>query len=93
MVCVERVTEYSQLQSESPLTTDSDGKLSSLWPEVGNIEVSNLAVRYRDTLPLSLRGVSFTIKQGQRIGVVGRTGKFAYFVVFLFVFIAPHFEH
>jgi len=72
MVCVERVSEYSKLESEAPLITDFDKDL--VWPQSGNIQVNDLSVRYRSTLPLSLRGVSFNIQSGQRIGVVGRTG-------------------
>ena len=33
-----------------------------------------MEVRYRDNTPLVLKGVSFTIKRGEKIGVIGRTG-------------------
>ncbi len=74
MVCVERVSEYSELQSEAPLTKGVDKNLNSNWPQSGDVSVKNLSIRYRSTLPLSLNRVSFEIKSGQRIGVVGRTG-------------------
>merc|ERR1712070_398319 len=37
------------------------------------IKVKNLSIRYRQG-PLVLKGVSFAIEHGERIGVVGRTG-------------------
>jgi ABC-type multidrug transport system fused ATPase/permease subunit len=73
MVCVERVSEYSQLESEADLQTETDEDIS-LWPISGSIKVQNLSIRYRKTLPLSLKGVTFDVPCGKRIGVVGRTG-------------------
>jgi len=73
MVCVERVSEYSQIEPERPLITASDKDLIN-WPQSGDVRINNLCIRYRSTLPLSLQGVSFDVKSGQRIGVVGRTG-------------------
>ena len=77
MVCVERVSEYSKVQPEALLITDMDEKLPR-WPQSGNIAVNDVKIRYRSSLPLSLRGISFEIKTGQRIGVVGRTGTFVF---------------
>ena len=31
-------------------------------------------VRYRPGLPLALRGVSFSVDAGERVGICGRTG-------------------
>jgi ATP-binding cassette subfamily C (CFTR/MRP) protein 4 len=73
MICVERVSEYSKVESEADLSKVSDQKLVN-WPKSGDIEVNNLSIRYRSTLPLSLSGISFSIKSGQKVGVVGRTG-------------------
>lgn len=71
MVSVERVSEYGALVPEAALTSKAD---EETWPKEGTIEVKALSVRYRANLPLSLQKVSFSIKSGQRIGVVGRTG-------------------
>merc|ERR1712176_789865 len=72
-VSVERLLEYSKLSSEAPLETEIDKKLMD-WPKTGSVDVRNVQVRYRSTLPLSLKGVSFCIKGGQHVGIVGRTG-------------------
>ena len=74
MVCVERVSEYSKLTPEAPLKTDMDKTLSE-WPRSGSIQANNLSTRYRSILPLSLKGLNFNIESGQKVGVVGRTGR------------------
>ena len=73
MVAVERVIGFRDLPSEAPLVSDGDEKVNN-WPSKGEIDVKDLCVRYRQGLPLSLRGISFKIDGGSRVGVVGRTG-------------------
>jgi len=73
MVAVERVIGFRDLPSEAALVSDGDDKVDN-WPSKGEIDVKDLCVRYREGLPLSLRGITFKIDGGSRIGVVGRTG-------------------
>ena len=73
MVSVERVIGFRDLPPEAALTNDYDKEVKD-WPAGGEIDVKDLSVRYRSGLPLSLRGLSFTIKGGARVGIVGRTG-------------------
>jgi ATP-binding cassette subfamily C (CFTR/MRP) protein 4 len=73
MVAVERVLGYRDLASEAALDNSFDNGLNN-WPETGEINVQDLSVRYRTSLPLSLCGVSFKIEGGSRVGIVGRTG-------------------
>lgn len=40
----------------------------------GAISVRQLVLRYRPGLPLVLRGVSFDVAGGNKVGLVGRTG-------------------
>ena len=61
MVAVERTSEYSKLPSEAQLVAN--------WPQSGSIKVNNLTIRYRKSLPMSLKNVSFEVQSGQRIGV------------------------
>ena len=44
------------------------------WPLRGAISFEDVRMRYRPELPLALRGVSFEIGGGERVGVVGRSG-------------------
>ena len=44
------------------------------WPERGEIHFESLSVRYGEGAPVVLKDVSFTIRSGEKVGVVGRTG-------------------
>lgn len=44
------------------------------WPAEGAITFSNYKMKYRENLPLVLKGISFSVKPGEKIGIVGRTG-------------------
>lgn len=44
------------------------------FPANGEIEIRNICVRYRDNLPLVLKNLSFTVKDKEKVGIVGRTG-------------------
>jgi ABC-type multidrug transport system fused ATPase/permease subunit len=44
------------------------------WAGEGAIEFTHVRMRYRPGLPEVLKGVSFSIKARERIGIVGRTG-------------------
>ncbi|KAL4079849.1 P-loop containing nucleoside triphosphate hydrolase protein [Scleroderma yunnanense] len=44
------------------------------WPPAGAIEFIDVQMRYRPSLPNVLNGVSLSIRGGERIGVIGRTG-------------------
>mmetsp|Transcript_107829 Transcript_107829/g.220103 ORF Transcript_107829/g.220103 Transcript_107829/m.220103 type:complete len:1402 (+) Transcript_107829:151-4356(+) len=74
MVSVERVLGYGKIEPEAPLKLESDKDLDESWPSKGAIDVKNVDVRYRTSLPLALDGASFSVPSGSRIGVVGRTG-------------------
>ncbi|GAB7337580.1 hypothetical protein MBLNU457_g2890t1 [Dothideomycetes sp. NU457] len=72
MNSTERVHYYgTQLEEEAPLHTV---EVRPSWPEHGQLEFKNVEMRYRAGLPLVLKGLSMSIKGGERIGVVGRTG-------------------
>ncbi|KAG5950186.1 hypothetical protein E4U53_005410 [Claviceps sorghi] len=70
MNAAERVIEYAEAETE-----DLGGEIPpAAWPVTGNMEVKDLVVAYSDDLPPVLRGVSFDVKNNERIGVIGRTG-------------------
>ncbi|CAN9181785.1 unnamed protein product [Alternaria alternata] len=72
MNSTERIHHYgSQLEEEAPLHM---GEVRPTWPEHGEIVFDKVEMRYRDGLPLVLKGLSMHVRAGERIGVVGRTG-------------------
>jgi len=44
------------------------------WPNNGEIRFDRYKMRYRDNLPLALKGLKFTIKARNKVGIVGRSG-------------------
>jgi ABC-type multidrug transport system fused ATPase/permease subunit len=74
MNAVERVSYYSRdLEQEAPADIE-ETKPSPEWPVDGTIVFDQVQMRYSSDLPLVLKGISFEIKNNEKIGVVGRTG-------------------
>ena len=81
-VSLERTTEYRLLEREDgytlnpndPTYTEAETDVADSWPKKGDIEVKDLKVRYGPDMPDILHGVSFSVKSGERIGIVGATG-------------------
>ncbi|KAF9922468.1 Multidrug resistance-associated protein 1 [Linnemannia zychae] len=75
LVSVERMREYTDLKTEAPDSLPLDPKTETSWPpKRGAIDFVNYSTRYREGLDLVLKNVSFTVKAGEKIGIVGRTG-------------------
>ncbi|KAF0693729.1 Aste57867_15337 [Aphanomyces stellatus] len=72
MVAPERVAEYTNVVQEAPRVVS--GAVPSSWPESGAIKFDNVSFRYKPNDPLVLKEVSFEVKSGEKIGIVGRTG-------------------
>lgn len=72
MASTERIVEYTQLEQQN------QHKNKKPVPEIVQdkeyLEVKNLQFRYNTKQDLILKGLNFTIKAGERIGIVGRTG-------------------
>ena len=62
------------LPQEKSMVTPEECNLDKSWPQKGNLVFDNVCLRYRPGLPLSLDGLSFSVKHGQRCAIVGRTG-------------------
>lgn len=72
LISVERVVEYSQLEGEAKEFIEP--RPSADWPSQGKIVVQDLRVRYAPELPDVIKGVSFSIPPGSKVGIVGPTG-------------------
>ncbi|GJN92324.1 hypothetical protein Rhopal_005354-T1 [Rhodotorula paludigena] len=68
---IERVQEYLELEQEA----QGGVHPPAIWPSRGaTISVNNLTAAYSPDLPAVLKDVSFTVRGGEKIGIVGRTG-------------------
>ncbi|XP_012339261.1 probable multidrug resistance-associated protein lethal(2)03659 [Apis florea] len=74
MTSVERVLEYTNLESEPPLESTPDKKPKESWPEEGKIEFQNVSMRYSPTESPVLKNLNLMIYSHEKIGIVGRTG-------------------
>lgn len=88
-VSLERTSEYRTLSREDgtklladdtryatdglELDEEEDQRLGS-WPEHGELKVEGLCARYGPDMPEILHDVTFRVKGGERIGIVGATG-------------------
>ncbi|KIK63814.1 hypothetical protein GYMLUDRAFT_40900 [Collybiopsis luxurians FD-317 M1] len=74
---VERVVEYLDLPQEPPIIIESN-RPPAYWPSSSPnetlISVENLSVKYAPDLPAVIQDISFTLRAGERIGLLGRTG-------------------
>ncbi|KAH8827185.1 multidrug resistance-associated ABC transporter [Flagelloscypha sp. PMI_526] len=74
---VERIAEYLELPQEPPAIIDSS-RPPAYWPSGTKDEplltVKDLEIKYAPELPSVLQGISFQLKAGERVGLLGRTG-------------------
>ncbi|KAJ7258427.1 multidrug resistance-associated ABC transporter [Mycena haematopus] len=74
---VERVVEYLGLPQEPPAIIESN-RPPAYWPSSTKndslIVAQNLTIKYAPELPAVLQDISFHLKAGERIGLIGRTG-------------------
>ncbi|KAH9041241.1 hypothetical protein EDB85DRAFT_2139914 [Lactarius pseudohatsudake] len=69
---LERIHSYINAEQE-PKPTEQ-GIPPAYWPASGDLRVEKLSARYSLDGPKVLHDISFHIKSGERVGVVGRTG-------------------
>ncbi|XP_050485106.1 ATP-binding cassette sub-family C member 5-like isoform X2 [Bombus huntii] len=73
-ISVERISYYLRtLQKEESFRNDPINP-SDQWPTDGELEFHKVELKYRKELPPVLDNISFVIKSGEHIGIVGRTG-------------------
>ena len=65
IVGVERILEYTDLPTEAEWNIEST-KPPKGWPSLGVVELVDYATRYRPGLDLVLKGITVSIKQGEK---------------------------
>lgn len=73
IVAVERIKEYGETKQEAAWDLPNSN-LPRDWPEQGRVEFQDFQVRYREGLELVLKGITFAVEGGEKVGIVGRTG-------------------
>ena len=76
MNSVERIKTYAEdvpREDEDKSQLIDPKTLPEDWPNVGCITGEDMKMSYRDG-PLVLKGLSFQIQGGEKVGLVGRTG-------------------
>ena len=73
IVGVERIKEYSEITQEAPWIYP-DNRPEPKWPDSGKVEFTNYGLRYREGLELVVRDITATVRGGEKVGIVGRTG-------------------
>ncbi|XP_028048118.1 multidrug resistance-associated protein 5 isoform X5 [Monomorium pharaonis] len=73
-ISVERISYYLKTLQREGASRMVALKPADDWPSHGKIEFKAVQMRYREELPLILIDISFSIKAGEKIGIVGRTG-------------------
>jgi ABC-type multidrug transport system fused ATPase/permease subunit len=69
---LERIQSYLEIEKEA--APSEGGTPPAYWPASGNLHVKDLTARYSSDGPIVLNKLSFDIKAGERVGIVGRTG-------------------
>ena len=75
MASTARVISYCKLKTELPLQNEGDAQLQQAgWPQRGVIEFKDVYMKYREDSEYVIRGLTFKVQPGEKIGCVGRTG-------------------
>ncbi|KAL0963885.1 hypothetical protein UPYG_G00314870 [Umbra pygmaea] len=72
MTSVERVVEYTELESEAPWETDE--RPPPDWPKHGSITFDRVNFSYSAGGPMVLKNLSAVFRSREKVGIVGRTG-------------------
>jgi ABC-type multidrug transport system fused ATPase/permease subunit len=73
---VERVVEYLDIPQE-PAGVIESSRPPAFWPSSSGaelIQVEDLSIKYAPELEPVINGVSFVLRGGERVGLIGRTG-------------------
>ncbi|KAI8429941.1 hypothetical protein MSG28_000407 [Choristoneura fumiferana] len=74
MTSVERIDEYSKIESEPPLQSPEGKRPPPSWPAEGRVEFRHMSLYYAPGEPPVLRDLSLIILPREKVGIVGRTG-------------------
>lgn len=72
---VERIVEYTEVEQEAAKSLkQASHALPPDWPFQGRIQFHNYTTRFAPELEPVLKEISFDVRAGERVAIVGRTG-------------------
>ena len=74
MNSVERVVHYARNIEQEPAYEIPEHTPAAPWPSAGAVEIRDIVFKYRPDLPAVLKGITLSVRPGEKIGFVGRTG-------------------
>lgn len=77
MVSVDRLFKLLEIPQEKQTPEIPTGQFQIAnrnWPREGKLEFRDVHLKYRPTTELVLKGLSFKVEPGHKVGIVGRTG-------------------
>lgn len=74
MTSVERLHFYASLEAETEIAALPPAEVGQHWPQQGEVVFDRVVARYAAHLPPVLKGISFRVPAGSRVGIIGRTG-------------------
>ncbi|KAL6776048.1 hypothetical protein ACKKBG_A19595 [Auxenochlorella protothecoides x Auxenochlorella symbiontica] len=87
---VERLFAYWDLPQEAPAYLPGK-EAPDAWPDKGALQYTDVWMRYRAELGPVLKGVTFFVAPGEKVGIVGRTGSGkSSLIVSLFRLVEPY---
>ncbi|CAG9839261.1 unnamed protein product [Diabrotica balteata] len=89
MISVERILQYTKLDTEGPFESLPTKKAPKNWPDKGQISFKEMYLKYAPEQSPVLKNLNFEIKSGEKVGVVGRTGAGKSSLVFALFKLAP----
>lgn len=73
MNSVERIKEYIDVDQEAAPIIETNRPPAN-WPSKGSVEFIAYSTRYRVDFDMVLKKITFKVRPGEKVGVVGRTG-------------------
>lgn len=74
LVAVERLHDFSMVIPERSYLSQESLSKDIAWPTKGEVLFKGASARYASGLPLILNGLNFSVRAGDHVAIVGRTG-------------------
>lgn len=70
MTSVERMLQFTELDSEGPFDSDPGQKPNKDWPDKGKVEFKEVYLRYTDEEEPILKNLNFVVEPGMKVRLI-----------------------